>query len=741
LKIRTRASIGFAVAMTVILATSAFAQSGMLNVLNVHVARRPSSQIVDVTYDLQTADGLAATVSLYLSTDNGATYPVLCQAVTGDVGAGIMPGAARQIVWDAGTEFPFLSSNACRLRVTADDGIIQDNNRTVVFTTQDPAHIIYPSGASHLDSVRVQDLIAAIASADTVYRLGTGFDVPSFAYSEIDHRNPEGFKDPSGVSTSLNCDGGEIRANVRYLVLRFPQFARRSELVYIPWQDYLPPNCSILSATMNVSLISNVYYAIPDTIIAVQMSNATDGEWYKTKGVGANYPDFAHAAWNRQQSTNNGAWSGSNDHPWQPALDDRRDLWAWGEVSDWSGSTAPNIAVPIPRQTNLPIKLTNCVQSAVSGGVNNGIILCYADASNGIAGLPHYAWDDYSSAAGRTPYVVVKYRLSPYVKPFDTSDWAFVATTDDGIYAANNAYTNTFLAHGGKYTVFMAKMQVGLPYGQSTARQLVGFHTRGMEVGNHSRYHMLDGGLTHWSRSMTMADTNSAAWDSLMFDVNPSWMYNMADSIVGDLRGDPTFGKSFALPTNSYSPEALLALEKTGYTAVRTAAMTLSYSRDGYYVTANQRPGKTDSLMTGAPTQMAHRPRNMTGLPTFISLPQIASWKANPALTPASLDSLKTNIHKVIFQIRGQDRRALCLYWHDFKTNPSTNGYGEGLNADELDAMLQVVDATGGRYMTASEYTNWIKARATAVATPASYAQPDTFKVQASDRVWFIPDE
>ena len=169
--------------------------------------------------------------------------------------------------------------------------------------------------------------------------------------------------------------------------------------------------------------------------------------------------------------------------------------------------------------------------------------------------------------------------------------------------------------------------------------------------------------------------------------------------------------------------------------------MSSTYSRDGYYVTANQRPGKTDSLMTGAPTQMAHRPRNMTGLPTFLSIPHIAGWKANPALTPASLDSIKTNLHKVIFQIRGQDRRALCIYWHDFKTSPSTTGYGEGVNADELDAMLQVVDATGGRYMTASEYTNWIKARATAVATPTSYAQPDTFKVQASDRVWFIPDE
>jgi hypothetical protein len=723
------------------MAASTFAQSNVLTVMNVHVAKRPSSQLVDVTYDLQTADGLAATVSLYLSTDAGATYPVQCHSVTGDVGPGVMPGVERQIVWNAGSEFPALNSNACRLRVTADDGIALYNTRTVVFTTQDPSNIVYPSGASHLDSLRVQDLIAAIASADTVYRLGAGFDVPSFAYSEIDHQSAEGFKDPSGVSTSLNCDSGEVRGNVRYLNLRFPHLARRSELVYIPWQDYLPANCSIVSATMNVSLSSNAYFAIPDTIVAVQMSNALDNQWYQVKGVGANYPDFAHAAWNRQQSTNNGAWGGTNSFPWLPALNDRRDLWAWGEISDWTGTTAPNIGTPIPRLTNISIKLTNCVQSAVSGNVNNGIMLSYADLSNGTGYLQHYSWDDYSLAVGRTPYVVVRYRPGLYVKPFSTSDWAFIACTDDGIFPANNAYTDIFSAHGGKYTIFMARSQLSSPYHQATPRQLVEFHTRGMEVGNHSRYHLLDGGLTHWTRSMTMADTNSAAWDSLMFDVSPRWMYNLADTIVGDLRGDPTFAKSFALPLNLWSPEVMLALEKVGYAAVRTSCLSWQYNRDGYYQTATQRPAQTDTLMTGVPTQFGRRPRNMTGLPTFLPMPQVASWKANPALTQASLDSIKTNLHKVIFQVRGQDRRAICLYWHDFKTNPSGQEYGEGVNSNELDAMLQVVDATGGRYMTASEYTNWIKARATAVATPASYAQPDTFKVQASDRVWFIPDE
>jgi len=741
LKITVWPAIGLVAAGAVLFATTSFALPTVLRVTNVYTEEQVSASLFKVTYDLETVDDLPVTVSLSLSIDGGASYPIQCQSVTGDVGAGVLPGTAKQIVWNAAAEFPWLSSDRCRLRVTADDGVYSSDTRTVVFTTQDPTNIVYPSGAAHLDSLRIRDLIAAIADADTVYRLGTGFDVRSFAYSELDHLSPEGYKDPSGIAISLLSDGSDLRANVRYLNLRFPHDTRRAQLFYIPWQDYFPVNSTIVSATLNVALGTNTYFGYPDSVIAVQMSNQTDDQWYQTKGVGANYPDFAHASWNRQESTNSGAWSGVDRSPWAPALDDRRNLWSWGEINDWTGTTSPDSGTPIVPLTNVQFKLTNCVQSAVGGNINNGIIMCYADKSSWTGTLRYYSWDDYSSARGRTPYVVVKYRSTPYIKPFGTSDWAFIASTDDGLYPCNSAYTDIFRAHGGKYTIFMAKSQVGLPRGQATARQLVNFHTLGMEVGNHSRYHLLDGGLTHWTRQMTMADTNSAAWDSLMFDASPGWMYNMADTIVGNLRDDPTFAKSFALPTNSWSPEAMLALQKTGYTAVRTASLSWQYSRDGYYQLANQRAAQADSLMLGAPTQSGRKPRNMTGLPVFVAAPQIASWKTNPAFSQASLDSIKTNLHKAIFQIRGQDRRAMNLYWHDFKTSPSGPGYGEGVNANELEAMLQVVDALGGRYMTAGEYTNWIKAHATAVATPASYAQPDTFKVQAADRVWFVPDE
>jgi hypothetical protein len=719
----------------------AFAMPGEhLVVSNVNVQLRTSSGPVDVYYNLQTIGGEPVAVSLSLSTDAGLTYTHPCQSVTGDVGPGVTPGNNLHIVWDVTTDYPGLYSDRCRLRIYVDDGVPGSDLVTVVFTTQDPAHIVYPTSATHGDSLRIQDLQAAVASADAVYRLGTGYDIASFAYSELDHVAANGYKDPSGLQCGLTSDGGEIRNNVRYLNLRFPQATRRAEMFYIPWENYIPQGSTIVSAMLNVEHSQNNYMAYTDTLVAVQMSNPSDNDWYKIKGVGSNYTDYAHASWSLQQSANGGAWGGPEGHPWVPALDDRKNLWSWGAINDWTGSTTALSPGYLPSRTNMQIKLTNCVQSVVAGGVNNGILLAYGENFLGGGNFKHYHWDDSGSAAGRTPYVVVTYRTAQYTPPFGTSDWAFMANTDDGKFACNAAYTDTFLAHGGKFTIFMAKRQINSGSGACTPAQLVNFHTKGMEVGNHSRYHKDPWGLTHWSHEYTMPDTASAAWDSLKFDVQPKWMYAMADTIVGDLRGSPRFAKSFALPNNRWSPEVMLALEKYGYTAIRTGT-SFTYNRDTYYQLATQSPGRTDSLMTGVPTQFARRARNMSGLPTFQSIDIIAGYKSNPALTEASLDSIRTNMHRAVFQLRGQDRRALNLYWHDFKTNPSNNSYSDGVNANELGAMLDVVDALGGRYMTTGEYTEWIKSKATAVPTPFNYAQPDTFRVEASERVWFIPDE
>jgi formylglycine-generating enzyme required for sulfatase activity len=108
-------------AVQLLSATLVHAQGTQLLVSNVQVQQRQFTATWDVTYDLDTFFDIAVTVSLFLSTDSGASYPNLCATVTGDVGAGVLPGFGKHIVWNAGADFPDLSSATCRLRVTADD--------------------------------------------------------------------------------------------------------------------------------------------------------------------------------------------------------------------------------------------------------------------------------------------------------------------------------------------------------------------------------------------------------------------------------------------------------------------------------------------------------------------------------------------------------------------------------------------------------------------------------------------
>jgi formylglycine-generating enzyme required for sulfatase activity len=117
------------VIMTVLLlsATLAQAQSNELLVSHVQAALDPQTAKVDVWYRLETVDGGPVTVSLFLSTDSGATYPYLCETVSGDAGAGVPPGTSRHLVWDARVDRPGFSSTTCRLRVTANDGANPDD--------------------------------------------------------------------------------------------------------------------------------------------------------------------------------------------------------------------------------------------------------------------------------------------------------------------------------------------------------------------------------------------------------------------------------------------------------------------------------------------------------------------------------------------------------------------------------------------------------------------------------------
>jgi formylglycine-generating enzyme required for sulfatase activity len=103
-------------------ATPAPALAATPQVTNVLAVQRSGTMLVDVTYDLLDAGGHAMTVALYISPDGGVSFPIHCLTVTGDVGAGVLSGTGRHIVWDAGGDYPGHAGETYAPKVTADDG-------------------------------------------------------------------------------------------------------------------------------------------------------------------------------------------------------------------------------------------------------------------------------------------------------------------------------------------------------------------------------------------------------------------------------------------------------------------------------------------------------------------------------------------------------------------------------------------------------------------------------------------
>ncbi len=89
-------------------------------VSNVRAQQRGGgSKLVDIYYDVVDSDGDRQTVAVAI-TDGGTPLPAT--SLSGAVGAGVAPGSGKQIVWDAGADWPGNLSENIRATVTADDG-------------------------------------------------------------------------------------------------------------------------------------------------------------------------------------------------------------------------------------------------------------------------------------------------------------------------------------------------------------------------------------------------------------------------------------------------------------------------------------------------------------------------------------------------------------------------------------------------------------------------------------------
>ncbi|MDO8668758.1 MAG: Ig-like domain-containing protein [Candidatus Buchananbacteria bacterium] len=88
-------------------------------VSNVSASQNSGASTIAITYDLSDANN--STVEIDISSDGGSTWTVGDSSVTGDVGAGVTPGAGQTITWDAGTDFSSQDQTDIRVRVRATD--------------------------------------------------------------------------------------------------------------------------------------------------------------------------------------------------------------------------------------------------------------------------------------------------------------------------------------------------------------------------------------------------------------------------------------------------------------------------------------------------------------------------------------------------------------------------------------------------------------------------------------------
>jgi len=616
---------------------------------------------------------------------------------------------------------------------------------TIILTPN--ASMTYPASATHNDSLYTEQFLADIAAADEVYELGTGKDIPEFAWTILKENDTDGFYGSQFIYST--ADVRQVIDSVNYLKQNVGNTAagREVPVFYVPYEDIIPDRSTIVDATNYYSNFNTFYLNFVDTVISVMLDAPGDSAWYENKGgVGVtNSPNYAKASWDFQQDTNGGSWSDvSQGFPWSVDLS-AVPYWDLGDCNDWSGSIednffpAYNSGTERPRQIEFDI--TDCVQSAVNGNVNNGIMSIYQESENTARQALIFGWDAYSSAIGRQPYIKIKYLTKRYVAPYPgNSDAVAVFSTDDFIAADNDSFITVFDRHNMKYTIFGARIHVDAAniYQADMAKILSWRDDDDMEVGTHSWHHKNDvgtEGLPHWQQ--VAGEITQAVVDSIVADSRPDWLYALADSADGDSRADDLyFGKSIALPNNRYSGEVMNAIVDHDYLTMRTGSMDL-YTRDFYYQSVGVfAPARADSSMSGAPSQYGRRARNMLGVAPTVEVKQIVGAKDSVTF---DLDSVAHNMRRLVNQIRGQDRGEIVLFWHETKSY-GPDWYDEGVDPDELEVICDVLDEYGIPTMRASELGRHRRSGAVEVTTPYGYAANDSLKFSLGDRVWYIPN-
>lgn len=162
--------------------SSAFAVDTLGPVVsNINVSQNPSSNIVNISYDL--TDNSVGTIAteLLISDDNGATYTVATTTLTGDIGAGISAGVGKSVTWNAGVDFSNTEQNNLKLKIRGRD--IYNNLGNYVesssFTVDTKSPVISLVSASQLagsSNITINYTLSDLTASGNVVEFGVSGD-------------------------------------------------------------------------------------------------------------------------------------------------------------------------------------------------------------------------------------------------------------------------------------------------------------------------------------------------------------------------------------------------------------------------------------------------------------------------------------------------------------------------------------------------------------------------------------
>jgi len=151
------------------------------------VQRVDGSGLVDITYNLQDADGDTLAVALQFSDDGGATWDFPALNCTGDLGQGVLPGSQKQILWNLGDIPETLSVDDLRVQILAsDEGVLHVRNSPGRIAISDFG-LLDLSIPGSIESFARADLVQLRASS--VWQGGKSGDIDAVA--EMREINPD----------------------------------------------------------------------------------------------------------------------------------------------------------------------------------------------------------------------------------------------------------------------------------------------------------------------------------------------------------------------------------------------------------------------------------------------------------------------------------------------------------------------------------------------------------------------